>query len=267
MKGIKNLIMLCLSLIFVGLVSINVWAGEPEPISIYENPESGYKAVIVDAFDELGVEDEETLLAQMSAITRACNVAYVIEDIENDDRGTKRNAERYLEGLFGENSNSLIFYIDLNMLYIFAEEKISYVVTSSKAYSITDNAYRFAMKDDYYNCGRVVFEQVEQLIHGMTIPEPMKYLCNALLSLMVGALLAYLFMANELKIVKGGAATMFSGGRAVLSSSDMAVISTGKTRKIYRASDSGSGGHGRHHHYGGGGFGGGGHHSGGGHHR
>lgn len=263
MKYIKSLLFWCMSCLFILLLADNVFAD-----STYTNPDSGYSAIIFDRFDELGVEDEESLLQQMGEITNTCNVAYVIEDVENNDRGTIDNSQNYLHGLFGEDSNSLIFYIDLNMLYIYAEGNISYVVTSSKAYSITDNAYPYAVRDDYYNCGKIVFEQVYKLTRGVNIPEPMKYLCNALLALMLGALLAYYLMSRELKNSSGLSTVMFTGGRAVLDSRDMAVVSTGRTRKIYHnTSSSGGTSHRRYRSHGGGHFGGGGHHSGGGHHR
>lgn len=65
------------------------------------------------------------------------------------------------------------------------------IVTSAKCDIITDNVYRYATNKKYYECAADVFSQVDKLLNGQKIAEPMKYICNSILSIMLSLFVTY----------------------------------------------------------------------------
>ena len=159
------------------------------------NEETGYVYVLDDSADFLTDSQENSLQKQLYDLTAYCNVAFVTTT-EHSKSSTEDFAADYFDDVFGPHSNGTIFVIDrcLNEIYLYSDGQAHKIITNSRARSITDNTYTYARDKDYYTCAYKVFTQIETLMQGKRIAEPMRYLCSALLAI-VAALFLNLFFA------------------------------------------------------------------------
>lgn len=222
----------------------------------WSNQGTGYVVILEDEADLLSEDEESQLALEMQAVTAYGNAAF--KSVSYNDYSTSYFATDYYHEIFGKESGTL-FLIDMDNreIYIFSDGDIYKTITDSYADTITDNIYRYASDGDYYDCASKAFQQISSLLSGRKIAQPMKYISNALLALILAALINY-FLARILS------ATPKPGTDRVLNS-----IATGfafanpqmtltKQTKVYSPPSSSSGGGG--HRSGGGG----GHRSGGG---
>lgn len=228
------------------------------------------KIYIEDAADLLTPEEEQLLTTHMQPITQYGGVAFVTT--KNNPGKEATYARNKYDQFFGKTSATL-FLIDManRKIYIQSGGKIYSTVTTDKAETITDNVYKLASRSKYYDCAAKVFDQIAQILAGGLIPEPMKHLSNALLSIVL-ALLVVFIVANyrtriknvtEAKVFDESAEKKFNVGEP----KQMVVIS--ETKRRHTESSGGGGGGGGFSGGGGGGFsggGGGGFSSGGGGH-
>ena len=147
----------------------------------YTSKETGYKAIIEDEANLLTQEQISTLGNQMIELTKYGNVAFN-STINNIHISTSSYARSYYHKKFSTQSGTL-FLVDMyhREIYIFSDGENYNTITSSKAYSITDNVYRYASNGDYYKCASVAFSQVKSLLNGKMILEPMKIASNILI--------------------------------------------------------------------------------------
>ena len=159
------------------------------------NEETGYVYVLDDSADFLTDSQENSLQKQLYDLTAYCNVAFVTTT-GHSKSSTEDFAADYFDDVFGPHSNGTIFVIDrcLNEIYLYSDGQAHKIITNSRARSITDNTYTYARDKDYYTCAYKVFAQIETLMQGKRIAEPMRYLCSALLAI-VAALFLNLFFA------------------------------------------------------------------------
>ncbi len=159
------------------------------------NEETGYVYVLDDSADFLTDSQENSLQKQLYDLTAYCNVAFVTTT-EHSKSSTEDFAADYFDDVFGPHDNGTIFVIDrcLNEIYLYSDGQAHKIITNSRARSITDNTYTYARDKDYYTCAYKVFAQIETLMQGKRIAEPMRYLCSALLAI-VAALFLNLFFA------------------------------------------------------------------------
>lgn len=157
---------------------------------VYQNPETGY-SVIVEDDAELLMDDERTeLVGKMQEITAYGNVAF--KSIPENSSSTEAFADYYYYANFGTDSGTL-FLIDMENrnIWIFSDGAVYEVVTTAYAETVTDNVYRLASDEAYYECAAKAFEQITALLKGQKIAQPMKYISNALLALSIGLLLNF----------------------------------------------------------------------------
>ncbi|MBQ6538971.1 MAG: TPM domain-containing protein [Bacilli bacterium] len=157
----------------------------------YTNEKTSYKALIIDEKDLLSEDEEKSLTDDLRPLTEKGHIAFISTDCPGDTASCARS--RYHE-LFNTDSGT-IFLIDMEnrYLYIFSDGANYKVITSSKAEIITDNVYRYASKEDYYECAHRAFYQMNTLLNGGKISEPMRHITNALLSLYIGFLVCFIF--------------------------------------------------------------------------
>lgn len=233
---------------------------------IWENPETGYSVLLEDDAELLSAEERSQLAAQMQEITVYGNAAF--KTISYNMFSASTYARDFYHDSFGQSSGTL-FLIDMDNreLYIFSDGSVYRTITSSYADTITDNVYRYASRGDYYACASNAFEQIHSLLAGQKIARPMKYISNALLALILAALINYFLAMNLSRSAKassseilGAISTKFSfrNPRKDLVKQDKVYSPPSSSSSGYRISSSG-GGHRS--------SGGGGHHSGGGGHR
>ena len=215
---------------------------------------SKYRTVIADDAQLLKLGEQEEVLAAMQGVAEYCNVGFYTTH-QSGDWETKAKNWGFNE--FGDEEYT-VFCIDMNTrrVGIYSSDGIHKVITTGKANTITDNVYKKATNAQYGECAKEAFEQMEAVLEGRKIAEPMRYVSNAMVAVAGAILLAYLIINAKMKqeeevglpdIIKVTAA---GAGTAILAN----VL----TRKVIHESSSGG------HHSGG--YHGGGHSSGGGHH-
>ena len=69
--------------------------------------------------------------------------------------------------------------------------------TGSYANTITDNIYRYASKEEYYNCAYNAYDHALTLLKGGMISQPMKYISNALIALVSALLLNFMVLVIQ----------------------------------------------------------------------
>lgn len=267
-------VFLLTGILFLGLLCLFPQRAMAED-NYYENLRTGYFAVICDVDDLLSVEEETELLSQMEKVTEFGSVCYYLT--EQDMGQSDLYAEHIFTGVFGEDKvNAVLFYIDKHYTYIYSDGNIYKKITKKKAEIITDNVYEYAVDEDYFGCGMKAFDQIFNLLEFGRVPQPMKHICNLLISLILGFLICYLWVIKSNEHAEGENSAIIVGSTTYASCRDVAIVPNGKVDKNrQRHSGSGYHSHSHHHHRSGGGsfHGGGGHRSshrsggGGGHRR
>lgn len=170
---------------------------------VYTNPDTGY-AVILEDDAELMTEEERAALAeQMKAITKWGNVGF--KSISQNPGSTAGYVEDYYKEKFGASSGT-IFLIDMDNRNIWIKNNgaISKVITNAYSDTITDNSYRYASDGDYYGCAGEVFFEIETVLSGHRIAQPMKYISNALCAVILAFLINYVLMRCLSGVGKAG---------------------------------------------------------------
>lgn len=223
---------------------------------------SSYRLVIDDREDLLTASEENMLQIKMERIREYGNVGFVtVSQFSSTDTYTKN----LYRDLFGRESG-MLFVIDMGRrnIWIFCDGAIYRIINKSYANTITDNVYRYASKGQYYDCAYNVFDQAEILLEGGRISQPMKYISNALIALVLAILGNFIFL-----VIQRGESIANPDTIAKAMSSGVAVgivskVMT-KSKKSRHVESSGGGGGGFSGGGGGGGGGGGSSGGGGGH--
>lgn len=157
---------------------------------VYVNPDTDFEAVVMDDAELLTGEERNNLLEQMQGITEYGNV--IFHSTDDNTSSAASYAEYMYHSQYGSTSGT-IFLIDMDnrMIYIFSDGKIYKTITKGYANTITDNVYTYASDSDYYTCASKVFEQELQLLQGQRIAQPMKYISNMLLAVILALLINY----------------------------------------------------------------------------
>lgn len=232
----------------------------------YQNQTTGYRFVIEDEAELFSnnTEDEmQDLMRLMNEITDSCNVALVTID-DNPYVSTESYARYKNEELFGSSTNNaVIFVIDMDerMLLIDSMGSTRKTITSSYCNTITDNVYRYASDGDYYTCAYETFDQIQTLLAGRRIAQPMKYICNVFLAIVLAMLINFFVVRISCGKKKASSSEVLSGIFQQVNTSDFRADFINQTKTYSPQSSGGSGGGGGGGHSGGGGGG----HSSGGH--
>ncbi|MDO4620563.1 MAG: TPM domain-containing protein [Lachnospiraceae bacterium] len=171
--------------------------------STFYNEETQNAAVIDDAADLLSDAEEEQLVNVMWPITAYGHVLFV--STAENDRSAEEYAEECYKTYFGQEDGCL-FLMDMTnrKLWLYNSGDISYTITSAYADTITDNVYKMASRKEYYCCAEEAFTQITALLEGEEIPQPMKYISNALLALIIAFfgnyLLIHPFRAQKMSV-------------------------------------------------------------------
>lgn len=225
------------------------------------NEETGYEIYIDDWADLLSPTEEANLQKLMEPITSYGHVAFVSIS-ENPTYNTDAYVDDYYYDHFGYESGT-VFIIDMDERYIWIHSNgaIYQTVTDAYANTITDNCYSYASDENYYKCAAKAFEQINTLLEGRAIAQPMKYISNAFLAIVLALLINYFFVMFVSRGRKPSTSQLLNG---IFSKVDVKNTRTEfiKQTKRYSPQSSGSSGGGRS-----GGGGGGGSRGGGGGHR
>lgn len=159
----------------------------------YVNPDTGYEVVLEDDAQLLSQEESSKLAEKMREVTRWGNAAF--KTIRTNTTSARAYAESYYRETFGSDSGT-VFLIDVDNREIRLRNYggVSKVITDSYSDTITDNCYRYASRGDYYECAEEAFREVTALLSGQRIAQPMKYVSNFLLAVIMAVLLNYFLM-------------------------------------------------------------------------
>ena len=208
-------------------------------LEVYVNAQTSYKVVLED--DALLLDDAQAkdLAALMQEITSYGNVAF--KTIDDNSQSTESYARQYYQEQFGTASGTL-FLIDMDNrnLWIHSDGTVYTVITKSYANTITDNVYRYASNGDYYDCASQTYEQILTLLKGHKIAQPMKYISNGLLAVILALLLNYGLVSFFSRLRKPGRKELLGSGRNHFHYTQPKVFYTRESR-VYNPSSSGSG--------------------------
>lgn len=191
----KRLIKILLLVITFIFFSLNVYASNTEKI----NEDTNYKIIIEDDANLLSDEEINKLEDEMMSLTKYGNIAF--KTIDHNNTSTDYYAREYYHEEFGTSSGT-VFLIDMDNrnIYIFSDGYNYTVINKDKAHIITDNIYIYASREDYYECASKAFEQMNTLLEGSKISEPMRHISNALISLVVAFLINFIIVLKATKI-------------------------------------------------------------------
>ena len=147
--------------------------------------------------------------------------------------------------------------MDNREIYIFSDGNNYRYITSDKAYSITDNVYRYASDGNYYECARKAFSQIRDVLEGRKISEPMRYISNAFIAITLASFINFFIVMFHSKIKTSKEKEIISNCKINFEIGEIGAHKTGTKRVYSPQSDGGSSG--------GGGGGGGSSGGGGGH--
>lgn len=161
------------------------------------NPETGFSVYILDDDDLLSPAEESLLQENMYPITEYGNIVFWTTSLPTGG-DEQEFAWRKCVSVTGS-ENSGIFAINMNVRYITFESggRIYESLTKSFARTVTDNVSDYATDKEYYRCAAEAYRQVLELLQGNSIAQPMKIASYALISVMLGLLLAALFVFGK----------------------------------------------------------------------
>lgn len=167
---------------------------------LYENAETQYKALVKDEADLLSDEEEKILLNEMTSLTEWGNVFFATADYSWSG-STEDLAATLYENEFGKGASGAIFIIDMNKrnIWIHSDGNVNKIVTPNYCQSITDNIYKMATGGDYYSCASKAFTQINTLLAGGKISQPMKHISNYLIALIIALIICYIYMKKSPK--------------------------------------------------------------------
>ena len=145
---------------------------------LYTNPDTDYVVVLEDDADLLDDEEEAELMEKMQEITRWGSAAF--KSIDENVTSTERYIESYYREIFGrETGTAFLIDMDNRNIWLKNNGQISRIITNSYSDTITDNSYRYASRGDYFGCAMEVFDEIETLLSGSRIAQPMEYVSKA----------------------------------------------------------------------------------------
>lgn len=225
----------------------------------YEESEhgTGYEVIIEDDAELLSEAEEEALLTVMQEISAYGNVAF--KSIDENSSSTRNYIENYyFDKFIGASGTVFLIDMDNRNIWIHSDGAIYQRVTTAYANVITDNVYTYATDAEYYECAYRAFDQILTLLKGEKIAQPMKYISNALLAVILALLINYFIVKLLSGTSEADEKELLAATRNGYKFTNPEAIHTHTTKK-YDPPSSSSGGGGRS--GGGGGGGGGGGHS------
>ena len=204
----------------------------------WRNADTGYRVVIEDDIDLLTPTEERQLLEDMQPLTEYGSVAFwSTREYASDEIEQARLKRRSLFDL--ESAGILVINMEIRKVSIQSYGAMYDVLTSSRANSITNNVRNDLTRGEYYKASQKAYSQMNSLMRGNRIAQPMKHFSNACIALMVGLMLmlgrvfrsSTTFRKSDMAQVIGATALAFTTA---------AVVSRG-TKREYDPPSSSSG--------------------------
>lgn len=194
-----------------------------------------YTALIMDEADIL--TDQAAIMEMMEYVSQYSNVMLYTTD--DNPKSVEYLGDKLAQEYFGL-APSVIFIIDMDNreICITAANDAQSAISTSVANTITDNVYSYASDEDYDQCAITAFKQIHAKFRNENIPEPMRYIGNAFLAIMIGVGAASVLarMMSRIRFKKDEGITVDTECQAPMST----IISVTKSSR----SSGGSGGSG-----------------------
>ena len=189
---IKNIaIVLAIMVILSSLFSINAVAGE----LIEVNNETGYDLFVEDKAN-LFTEEQIDILMDALLDLSYFGHAGVITLVKNPYNDTEKYAYEFMiQNYRYQNAAMLVIDMDTRTLTVWGNGDIQARIERFGT-TITDNIYEYASAGEYYACAYEAIEEMYTVLHGEKIAQPMKYLSNACLAILLSLILSY-FIARK----------------------------------------------------------------------
>ncbi|MBQ8131642.1 MAG: TPM domain-containing protein [Bacilli bacterium] len=270
----KKLFNLFLITLFVFGITLNVYAEDDynsessleeesveTTLDFTRYDDGKYHVILEDDADLLTDDQEKMLKSEMTVLSEYGNVLFKTIN-SNPNSSAAYYAREYYHSFFGNYVSGVLFLIDMDTreIYLFMDGDIRNKIGDAKAYSITDNIYRYASNGDYYSCASGAFSQVKTLLEGRKIAEPMRNASNIVIAISMAFLINFLYVLSKSGIKKATNKEIVDNCNIDFKLGTVIGTQTGTHRVYSPQSDSSSGGSSG----GGGGGGGGGGSSGGG---
>ena len=169
---------------------------------LVKNESTGYEIMVDDAADLLSYDEEKQLVDDMKDCSDYGFILFVSTDTDNFSTVDGYAEDYYRSRIPDENGVMLLIDMDKRKICVYSEGALKNVVTSSKANIITDNIYTYASDGDYYATAKNGFEQIAAVLGGRGIAQPMKYISNACLAILISLIVNYFFARSVSKKVK-----------------------------------------------------------------
>ena len=227
---------------------------------------SNYKIVIEDDANLLSEEEKNKLMDDMMPLTEYGHAIFKSIN-KNDYSSTYEYGKNYYYDNFkNENGTLLLIDMDLRYVYIISGGDNYNIITTAKSEIITDNVYKYLSNQNYYEGASIAFHQINQLLQGYRIAEPMRYASNVVISLVLAFFVNFLIIMITCSPKKSKKNGEVMGLEMALAVNSFQALSNG-THRVYSPVSESSGGSSGGGHSGGGHSGGGGFSGGGGGHR
>lgn len=191
-KFIKSFFIVFILFIFISNIRAN-------NIDEYINEQTKYEVLIEDDANLLTEQEILQLKESMKPLTEYGNV--IFKTINTNPHTTATYASKYYDEKY-KNESGTLFLIDMDRryVYIYSSGKNYKIITKDKANIITDNIYKYATNKQYYLCAINAFEQVNTLLDGGKILEPMRYISNILISIIIAFFINFFIALVNSKI-------------------------------------------------------------------
>lgn len=241
----KTTVILIIVFMLLGMFNVCFATKTDDSSNTVKTSEKEYQIVIEDDAELLTDGEEKELRGEMSKLSEYGNVLFLTTNEKIKGKSLKYIQDYYY--LKFKNEAGVAFYIDMSNRQICAcaTGGLDKIITSSKCNTITDNIYRYASKEKYYECASKAFEQMHTLLIGGKIQENMKYICNAFLAVMISVFATYTLYNMITGNKKASNNDLIRECEVDLQHSAISVVKSG-THRVYSPQSSGSsgGGHG-----------------------
>ncbi len=181
-------------ILMMGLCSMSIAVYAADWTVSYTSDSTGYQVVLEDRqnlFDDSG---ETEIIEEAKQITNYANILVLTDSTDY----YQTNAENSLIEAFGSSEDSVIFYIDMNPgdrhIYIYSLNGAYKLLTSGKAYTITDTTYKYASRGEYEECAIASLEQICTVLQNGHIPQPMKWIGCLMIALALSSVIMFFIL-------------------------------------------------------------------------
>ena len=162
----------------------------------YLNPDTGYRALILDELGLLTDSERSQLLEDMKPITEFGHVAFwSTKDYARSEVEQARLKRRELFGM--ESGAILAINMNIRKVSIQSYGTINHTISKAQANTITNNVRNYLTRGEYYQGAKKAYGQIYTLLVKGRIPQPMKYFSNAVIALTAAMILMLFFVLRH----------------------------------------------------------------------